>query len=182
MARRDFGSIRKLASGRWQVRYLAPDGRRVAAPSTFATRTAAADHLATLQVDRRRGAWVDPRAASVPLGEYAWSWLATRAGLRPRTVELYESLLRLHVLPDLAGVPLGDIRPSLVRTWHARRLAAGASRSTTAKAYRLLKTILNTAVADELLARNPCLLRGAGSERTPARTPRRWPRSTRWPR
>lgn len=38
-----------------------------------------------------------------------------------------------------------------------------------AKAYRLLKTILNTAVADEVLPRNPCLLRGAGSERTPER-------------
>ena len=32
---------------------------------------------------------------------------------------------------------------------------------TVAKAYRLLKTILNTAVADEVLPRNPCLLRGA---------------------
>ncbi len=40
-----------------------------------------------------------------------------------------------------------------------------------AKAYRLLKTILNTAVADEVLVRNPCLLRGAGSERTPERVP-----------
>jgi hypothetical protein len=40
-----------------------------------------------------------------------------------------------------------------------------------AKAYRLLKTILNTAVADEVLPRNPCMVRGAGSERTPERVP-----------
>jgi len=40
-----------------------------------------------------------------------------------------------------------------------------------AKAYRLLKTILNTAVADDVLPRNPCLLRGAGNERTPERVP-----------
>ena len=40
-----------------------------------------------------------------------------------------------------------------------------------AKAYRLLKTILNTAVADEVIARNPCVLRGAGAERTPERVP-----------
>ena len=40
-----------------------------------------------------------------------------------------------------------------------------------AKAYQLLKTILNTAVADEVLARNPCVLRGAGAERTPERVP-----------
>lgn len=40
-----------------------------------------------------------------------------------------------------------------------------------AKAYRLLKTILNTAVTDEVLPRNPRLLRGAGSERMPERVP-----------
>lgn len=43
--------------------------------------------------------------------------------------------------------------------------------STVAKAYRLLKTILSTAVADELLVRNPCVPRGAASERTPERRP-----------
>ena len=49
------------------------------------------------------------------------------------------------------------------------RLRLGAS--TVAKAYRLLKAILNTAVPDELLVRNPCMLRGAASERTPERRP-----------
>ena len=34
--RRQFGSIRKLSSGRWQARYAGPDGQPVRAPSTFA--------------------------------------------------------------------------------------------------------------------------------------------------
>src|ERR671932_929560 len=38
-----------------------------------------------------------------------------------------------------------------------------------AKAYRLLRAILMTAVDDGLLARNPCRIRGAGSEPTPER-------------
>ena len=59
----------------------------------------------------------------------------------------------------------------MVRRWHAGRLQSGLGPSTVAKSYRLLKTILNTAVADEVLPRNPCLLRGAGSERTPERVP-----------
>ena len=42
MGRRDFGSIRRLGSGRWQVRYLAPDCGRIAAPCTFVTKTEAA--------------------------------------------------------------------------------------------------------------------------------------------
>ena len=35
---------------------------------------------------------------------------------------------------------------------------------TTAKAYRLLKAILNTAVDDAIIRRNPCRIKGAGQE------------------
>jgi integrase len=48
---------------------------------------------------------------------------------------------------------------------------AGVGQSTVAKAYRLLKAILGTAAADEILARNPRVLRGASVERTPERVP-----------
>jgi integrase len=41
---------------------------------------------------------------------------------------------------------------------------ANASAITAAKSYRLLRTILNTAVEDELIVRNPCTLKGAGTE------------------
>lgn len=40
---------------------------------------------------------------------------------------------------------------------------------TLAKAYRLLKAILNTAVDDGLIRRNPCRIRGAGQEKSPER-------------
>jgi len=90
-------------------------------------------------------------------------WLAQRADLRPRTAELYEGLLVRHLLPHLATVPLARLTPAMVRKWHAGRQQSGLGPSTVAKSYRLLKTILNTAVADEVLRRNPCLLRGAGS-------------------
>lgn len=40
---------------------------------------------------------------------------------------------------------------------------------TVAKAYRLLRGILNDAVEDGLLLRNPCTIRGAGVERSPER-------------
>jgi integrase len=50
-------------------------------------------------------------------------------------------------------------------------LRAGVGQSIVAKAYRLLKAILGTAVTDEILGRNPCVLRGASVERTPERVP-----------
>ncbi len=134
-------------------------------------RAEAAAYLAGVQSDLDRGAYVDPTASSETFCDYATTWLAQRADLRPRTVELYEGLLNRHLLPHLGTVPLARLTPAVVRRWHAGRLQAGVGRSTVAKAYRLLKTILNTAVVDEVLVRNPCLLRGAGSERTPERVP-----------
>jgi len=171
MTRRDFGSVRKLPSGRWPARHHTPDGVRVPASGTFATRAEAAGYLAGVQADQDRATWLDLVASNETLRGYATSWLAQRADLRPRTAELYGGLLARHLLPQLGQLPLHRLSPAIIRKWHAGRLEAGVGRSTVAKAYRLLKTILSTAVVDEVLARNPCLLRGAGTERPPERVP-----------
>src|SRR5581483_12465344 len=41
----------------------------------------------------------------------------------------------------------------------------GPGRATAARCYRLLRTIMNTAVTDELVVKNPCQVKGAGAER-----------------
>ena len=45
----------------------------------------------------------------------------------------------------------------------------GVSAVTVAKAYRLLKAILNTATDDGLIRRNPCRIKGASVEKSPER-------------
>ena len=53
----------------------------------------------------------------------------------------------------------------MIREWRATLLANGVSVSVTAKAYRLLRAVLMTAVEDDkILPRNPCRIRGAGTE------------------
>jgi len=49
------------------------------------------------------------------------------------------------------------------------RFGPGLGPVTVAKAYRLLKAIMNTAVDDRLIRRNPCRIKGAGEERSPER-------------
>ena len=51
--------MRALPSGRYQVRYLGPDGVRRAAPRTFATKADARRWLTLTESDITRGAWVD---------------------------------------------------------------------------------------------------------------------------
>jgi integrase len=50
-----------------------------------------------------------------------------------------------------------------------RRLDAGVSAVTVAKAYRPLKAIFDTAADDELIRRNPCRIKGAEQENSPER-------------
>ena len=72
-----------------------------------------------------------------------------------------------HALPDLGDATLAALTPSKVRGWHAA--LAQAHPSTAAKAYRLLASILRTAVTDGLLLNSPCKVKGAGTERAPER-------------
>ncbi|MFT9477025.1 tyrosine-type recombinase/integrase [Streptomyces sp. Mo3] len=165
--KRRFGRVRKLPSGRYQARYLGPDGIDRPAPVTFATAGEADDWLAEQQTEVRKGEWQDPDAGAVNFAEYAAQWVDER-DLSATTEELYRRLLRLHILPTFRAWELDEITPPRVRTWRAERLKA-TGETTVAKSYRLVKAILETAVEDELIRRNPCRIRGAGKESAPER-------------
>ena len=127
-----------------------------------------ADRWAKLtEADRALGGAVDPRAGAVHLGDYTKRWLSSRE-LAPRTRELYAHLNKRLIAPTFATTPLTRITPEAVRLWHAD-LTSRAGALQAAKGYRLLRAVLNTAVADGLLLRNPCRIVGGGQERTPER-------------
>ena len=52
--RREFGTTRQLPSGRWQARYIGPDGQRHTAPETFETKSDAQDWLNLVRADIER--------------------------------------------------------------------------------------------------------------------------------
>ncbi|MEW2271936.1 Site-specific recombinase XerD [Streptomyces sp. DconLS] len=94
---------------------------------------------------------------------YAEKWDEERE-LAVRTVDLYQHLLRLHVFPAFDAADLDEITAPRVGEWRTERLRKTKAKTTVAKAYRLLKAIMETAVDDELISRNPCRIKGAGKE------------------
>ncbi|MBM6402142.1 tyrosine-type recombinase/integrase [Phycicoccus sonneratiae] len=176
--RSGFGSVRKLPSGRWQARFLGPDLIRHVGSTTFQTK---GDAQAWLAEERRLitlGQWSSPheralRAAAAEstrrgrtLAVYAEQWLGHRvtskgAALRPSTLAGYRNSLDVHILPAFGPLPLDEITTAAVRQWRGQFSATGHD-AAGAKAYGLLKAILQTAEDDELILRNPCRLKGAG--------------------
>lgn len=163
---RHFGSVRKLPSGRWQARYE-HDGSYRAAPVTFKTKADAQAWLSATETDLRRGAWIDPKAGYVTFARYANSWIEQRPDLRPSTRAKYRHLLDQHLLPAFGQTAMAALQPSSVRGWWGK-LSAHAP-ATAAGAYRLLATICNTAVADQVIVRSPCVIKGGGREQSPER-------------
>ncbi|MEV0682705.1 tyrosine-type recombinase/integrase [Nocardia sp. NPDC050378] len=113
-----------------------------------------------------QGDWIDPERSKILVGQYVKRWIDQRPGLRPKTLELYRWLLRAHVESTaLGGTELGRLTTPMVRQWRSERLDAGVSEITTAKAYRLVRAALNTAVdEDKIIPRNPFRVKGADKE------------------
>ena len=169
MTKRRFGRVRRLPSGRYQARYLGPDGVDRPAPETFATKGEAETWLVRIEADILNDDWLNPEDGRTSFGQYAHDWIEERPNLRPKTVELYRYLLRAHLNPTFEARPIAQIRDPHIRRWRRTLLDNGVSAVTTAKAYRLLKAILSTATDDGAIKRNPCRIKGAGQEHSPER-------------
>ncbi|WP_406008400.1 site-specific integrase [Streptomyces sp. NBC_00637] len=167
--RRSFGSVRQLKSGRWQVRYRDPEtGQLRPAETTYATKSDAQVALTHIEADITRGQWSDPDAGAVNFAEYATAWLRDRK-LADRTRERSESVMRLHILPTFGAGTMADVTTARVRSWRGKLLTAGIGEPTVVKAYQLLRALMNTAVDDELIRRNPCRIKGADRYEVPER-------------
>jgi integrase len=176
--RSSFGAVELLPSGRFRVRYRV-EGKLQRAPQTFDSKSDARKYLDTVRADIVRETWRAPRKVTETVGSYGTRWLHERTGIKASTRALYEAHLRLHIIPTLGDVGLDELRPDAVRTWYAatntylkEALTCERSHSVAsvrdgsaaaARAYRVLRAIYGTAVADGLVASNPCQMKGAGS-------------------
>ncbi|HEX9643178.1 MAG TPA: tyrosine-type recombinase/integrase [Acidimicrobiia bacterium] len=146
--------VRKTAAGTWQARYRAPDGRERA--RNFTRKVVAEAFLATVESDKLRGQWTDPRLTRITFGEWNTRVQAGRVNLAASTRESDGSVIRSLILPTFEHFALSAIEPGHVRAWIAELVAAGYSPSTIRRAYTLLQLALELAVEDGRLARSPC--------------------------
>ena len=157
------------AGPRYDVRWRLVDGTH--RKRSFKRRAEAERYRRKIEGDEVAGVVIDPNSGEIRFGPYAEQWIRTRLvkgqPLSPSTVQVYRGLLRRH-LARFSDAPLRKLTPEVVRDWHSD-LVESAGRDQAAKSYRLLRAVLNTAVEDLRIGRNPCQIRGAGIERAAER-------------
>jgi integrase len=148
-------SAAKRPNGKWLGRYRGPDGKE--RTRTFSTRGDALRWAQEQERKVRRMDWTDPALSRITVGEWCEQWKGTWQ-VKPKTVASYESLLKTCVLPKWQDVRLDHVTTSSVRTWVAgmtgvtgKPLSASRKRA----AYHLLTAMLDAAVEDGRLPKNP---------------------------
>lgn len=157
MTARTFGGVRAMR-GRWQARWRDETGVRRSA--AFRSELAAWQHLA-VEAERvaaaRETADAQAAATGPQFGAYAAAWLAARP-LEVTTVELYARYLRKEILPAFGDVDIREITPADIREWFARENAAPTVRP---RSYALMHAIMADAAREEIIEKNPCLVKGS---------------------
>jgi len=118
------------------------------------TRKADADRFAaTVAADRVRGTYRDPDAGKQRFEPHAKAWLEAQT-FDESTREAVGLRLRLHAFPVFGHKALRLLKPSTIQAWlrSLERLAPSYQRVI----FVNVSSILNAAVDDELLAKNPC--------------------------
>ena len=155
-AKRDFRDHRKRANGRWQAHYMGPTRQL---PSSSVDVRGQSRCRGLLAAERRLmqndGGRRASRVGRRSCGRRRCSGRMPRRGssrYRPRTRRCIGDSCWIVHPARLRGVPSG-YHPQVVRTWHS---GLDSSRPTQrAHTYSLLRSILSTAVTDEILASNP---------------------------
>lgn len=122
-----FGAIDRLPSGRFRVRYTAPDGSRHKVPGTFATRAEAEAVRVRVYAEVLGNNPVIAKPSAITVGAYLRDYLdQARATLRPRTLDLYRRTADSWILRpvgttavvDISTVAVQALSPGFVRSWY----------------------------------------------------------------
>ena len=147
------GNVQKRDNGKWRARYRDPSGREHA--RHFDRKVDAERWLVSMESTKHRGEWVDPAMSRITVGDWSTRWLEGQSQLKPQTRERYRNIVRVQVLPEWGQVRLSAISHADVVAWVAKLVADGYAASTVRQIHRVLSLMLDLAVRDGRLPRNP---------------------------
>lgn len=171
------GSIRKLTSGRYQVRFTDHNGLR-RSKGTYLTKKAATEALRLVLTEVDTESYQPEKTRQLKLGKSItlddvatrYRELGARGGkpLSPRTLSEYQSYIKRD-LAHLANKPIASITQDDVEAWWIAKGERGAL-SLRTKVYSHLKSLTGFALRKGWISTDPCQIRG-GSQPPSVKNP-----------
>ncbi|MGM7668379.1 tyrosine-type recombinase/integrase [Microbacterium sp. A93] len=140
---------------RYRVRYRKPDHTQTDKRG-FTTKREAERFLASVTIAKATGDYIDPSLSRVTVGALAATWLASKRPpvLKPSSYLPLKTAWHVHVEPRWGQRELRSILPSEVQAW-VTELATTRSPSVVIRALGVLAGVLDMAIDDRRISRNP---------------------------
>lgn len=143
---------------RWRARYVDPSGKEV--QRSFDSKAEATAWKTAQTADIAKGSYVAPKDAVMTFDAWADRWLANYSKSRRQSSARQAKTHLKTIREEFGPMTLAEIKPSMVTAWTGK-LNDDYKPSTVYALYRRLSHVLDDAVHDGLLARNPCSRRTA---------------------
>jgi integrase len=146
------GSIYHRADGLWVAQVPLVDGKRKY-------------KYAKTQKEAREWLQKEQRAISdglvvvdekILFGDFLDRWFEdiAKPSLRPSTIVVHESVIRLHIKPEIGDLRLTQITPAILQNLYSRKLKSGLSKRTVKYIHTVIHRTLDQALKWSLVARN----------------------------
>ena len=147
-------SVRAGKGRRWLARYVDDQGQENT--KSFDRKVNAQAWLDEIVATQVTGTYVAPKAGRVSVGELYAKWLGTQSHLKKTTASTRRYTWPVYVEPRWSAVAVAEVQTTDVRGWVQSMTSSGAGPATVENAVGILRQILEMAVEDRRIARNPC--------------------------
>lgn len=138
---------------RWRGRYVDDLGTEHA--QSFERKADAQMWLDAAMSTLVQGTHVAPRDAKITVQQWCDQWIVGYSIHRDSTVRQARTHIA-QIATEFGGLPLGSVRPSMVKAWTANLSKAGMADSYVHALHQRLAQILGDAVLDGVLGKSPC--------------------------
>ena len=149
------GSITSYATARgkrYMVQFRKPN-RRSTTKRGFRTKREAELFLASTEVRKATGEWIDASASRITIDELGADWLRAQTHLKPSSLHVLDTAWRVHVQPVWGHRRVGEIQHSEVQDW-VSGLSSRKGTTVVIRAFGILAGVIDRAVKDRRLPLN----------------------------
>ena len=146
--------VLKSGAVRFRVRYTKPD-RKPSDKGGFRSHAAAKAWMQEMEAAKFVGIFVSPQASATQMHVLIDRYVSLSVGLSRNTIAQRKSHARNWVTPKWGSWPVGNITRQAVEQWMEELTQAGAGSQTIRKCHQLPVSVMERAVEENLISRNP---------------------------